>query len=147
MFTYHSIPLSNCFLLFLAAMNLFTPCNWKTTRWMVQYYIMCSILFYSACLFSIFIGGCWCFGCLLIKSSQKEKLVRIFGLVSSKIYGFLMWHFDWKIIMQFGLVSSIIWLYFGILNFDIFFLFIFESEVDYWTKGTRGEIWQRSLFV
>lgn len=52
---------------------------------------MYSTLFYTACLFLIFIGGCWSFECLFVKSELKEKLVKIFDLVSWNIgciYGF-----------------------------------------------------------
>ena len=70
------------FFLFNAAMKL--PWHWtrKNIQWMDQFIIMCSILFYSPCLCFIFIGGCWCTGCLLSKSKQEARLVTMFDLVS-----------------------------------------------------------------
>jgi hypothetical protein len=84
LFTYHFITLSN-FYFFFAATNWLKPWNLKIIGWKVLYIIMYSIVFYSACLFLIYIGGCWFYGCLLVKSEQEEKLVKIFDRVSWKI--------------------------------------------------------------
>lgn len=70
------------FSLFLPAMKFCSPWIRKSTEWMVQYIIIYSIVFYIACWFCIFIGGCWYFGCLLNKSKQGENLVKMFDLVS-----------------------------------------------------------------
>lgn len=49
---------------------------------------MFSTVFFSGCLFLIFIGGSWCFGWLLLKSAQKEKLVKIFDQVSQTLIAY-----------------------------------------------------------
>lgn len=52
------------------------------TKWMGQSITMSSILFYFACWFFIYIGGCWYTGCLLNKSKQGATWVTTFVLVS-----------------------------------------------------------------
>ena len=107
---YHLIPVFICPLFFVAAMKFYSPWTRKSTPWMVLYTIMSSILFWSACLFCTFIGGCWYFGCLLNKSNQEEKLAKMFDLVSWKmcsLHCFLMQTLDSKNILLINLLPML----------------------------------------
>ena len=85
------------FVLFYAAMKL----SWHWTRknivLMDQSITICLTLSCTACLFSIFIGGCWCIECLWNKFKQEASSVMMSGLVSYFLvssFSFRMWIFN-----------------------------------------------------